>query len=66
MQRGLNRLADLKGDPSISDRYALSPLSFSCATPDIVRHQEEMMAKYTDGQQKAFSPLGVDGRPIRK
>jgi hypothetical protein len=66
MQRGLNKLADLKDDPSITERDPRSPLSFSCTTPEIVKHQEEMMRKFIDGQQKAFSPLGTDGRPIRK
>ncbi|KIP09848.1 hypothetical protein PHLGIDRAFT_34214 [Phlebiopsis gigantea 11061_1 CR5-6] len=66
MAAGLRRLAHLKGDAEIKDRNPCSSLSFSCATDDIVRNQEEMMAKYVEGQQQSFSPLGPDGRPIRK
>lgn len=66
MKRGLTRLAELKGNESIQKRDPYSSLSFSCATDDIIKNQEEMMAKFVDGQQKAFSPLGADGRPTRK
>ena len=66
MTSGLKRLARLKGDQDVLQRDPCSSLSFSCATDDIVKNQEEMMAKYVEGQQQAFSPLGPDGRPIRK
>lgn len=66
MAAGLRRLAHLKGDEKIIERDPRSSLSFSCATDDIARNQEEMMAKYVEGQQQAFSPLGTDGRPSRK
>ncbi|EKM59592.1 uncharacterized protein PHACADRAFT_250189 [Phanerochaete carnosa HHB-10118-sp] len=66
MLAGLQRLADMKGDPTIANRDPLSPLSFSCVSPDTQKSQEEMVAKYISGQQAAFSPLGPDGRPMRR
>lgn len=66
MMPSLRRLADFKDDPSILERDPCSPLSFSCNTPEIIKNQEDTLAKYVDGQQLAFSPLGPDGRPIRK
>lgn len=66
MRAGLQRLADMKGDPEIVKRDFLSPLSFSCVAPETQKNQEEMMAKFIRGQQTAFSPLGSDGRPMRK
>jgi len=66
MRSSLARLAKRRGDPSILERDPRSPLSFSCVTPDVQRSQEETYATYAKGERTAFSPLGADGRPLRK
>ena len=66
MRDGLARLAEFRSDKSILDRDPCSPLSFSCAPPDVVKRQDECIVTYSKGMRHAFSPLGPDGRPIRK
>ncbi|TFY58564.1 hypothetical protein EVJ58_g6343 [Rhodofomes roseus] len=66
MRTALSALGTVRNDPSIADRDPLSPLSFSCASAEIVRSQEETRTTYEKGQRTAFSPLGLDGRPLRK
>ena len=66
MEPALGRLAGFKVDSSILTRDPNSPLSFSCTTLEQVKAQEEKTAAYARGQRKAFSPLGADGRPLRK
>ncbi|KAI0921978.1 hypothetical protein AcW1_004187 [Taiwanofungus camphoratus] len=66
MKTALEKLAQFRNDPSYADRDPLSPLSFSCVTPEVCRSQEETRAMYAKGERTAFSPLASDGRPIRK
>ena len=66
MRSGLERLADFKGDESIVDRDPCSPLSFSCASQEVTKSQEETIASYSKGMRQAFSPLGPDRRPMWK
>lgn len=66
MTRALQTLADFKGDQSFASRDPLSPLSFSCVTEDIYRDQAETWNTYHVDENRAFSPLGPDGRPQRK
>ena len=66
MRDGLARLAEFRSDKSILDRDPCSPLSFSCAPPDVVKRQDECIVTYSKGMRHAFSPLEPDGRPIRK
>jgi hypothetical protein len=62
----LEKLADLTGDSSIVERDPLSPMSFSRISVAVQRLQVENYMAAARGTRKAFSPLGSDGRPMRK
>lgn len=66
MEAALFRLAEFEDDPSIARRDPKSPLSFSRVTAEVCKSQEDTYKAYEKGQRKAFSPLSVNGRPIRK
>ncbi|KAA1466048.1 alpha/beta-hydrolase [Dentipellis sp. KUC8613] len=66
MRRALERLSELADDPSIADRNPLSSMSFSRVEPEVKQLQESAIRLFASGQHKAFSPLGADGRPMRK
>lgn len=66
MKVALHKLADIMEDPGFSSRDPMSPLSFSCLPPDIAKSQEDALIMYRKGQCRAFSPIGIDGRPPRK
>lgn len=66
MKLALSELADIMEDPTIASRDPLSSLSFSCLPPEVAKTQTECLAQHRKGLGKAFSPLGPDGRPIRK
>ncbi|PCH41599.1 alpha/beta-hydrolase, partial [Wolfiporia cocos MD-104 SS10] len=66
MRVALAQLGNFRGDQSFAERDPLSPLSFSCVTPEVQRSQDETYATYQKGERTAFSPLGLDGRPLRK
>ncbi|TFY60274.1 hypothetical protein EVG20_g7478 [Dentipellis fragilis] len=61
MQRALEQLAELAGNPSIADRNPLSSMSFSRVEPEVKQLQESAIRLFASGQHKAFSPLGADG-----
>jgi len=66
ISRGLGILAELAGDPSIAERDPLSPMSFSRLPVAVQRLQVENYMGAAKEARKAFSPLGADGRPMRK
>ena len=66
ISRGLEILADLAGDSSIAERDPLSPMSFSRISLAVRRLQVENYMAAAKGARSAFSPLGSDGRPMRK
>jgi hypothetical protein len=66
VSRGLEILAELAGDPSIADRDPLSPMSFSRLSVAVQRLQAENYMAAAKEARKGFSPLGSDGRPMRK
>lgn len=66
MKAALRRLSELTGDKSIALREPKSALSFSCLSKDVIQNQSESIETYRRGAVKAFSPVGHDGRPIRK
>lgn len=66
MRAGLERLAAFVGDRSIADRDPRSPMSFSTVGPEVLKSQTEMLAHYSQGEDGVFSPLGPDGRPLRR
>jgi hypothetical protein len=66
VSRGLEILADLAGDSSIAERDPLSPMSFSRISVAVQRLQVENYMAAAKETRKAFSPLGSDGRPMRK
>ena len=66
ISHGLTILAELAGDATIAGRDPLSPMSFSRIAPHVQQLQvENYMAAAREAKQ-AFSPLGTDGRPLRK
>ncbi|EIM88148.1 alpha/beta-hydrolase [Stereum hirsutum FP-91666 SS1] len=66
MAAALETLADLVGNPAIAERNAMSPLSFSMVSLDVETSQCNILKTFHRGQNTAFSPLGPDGRPVRK
>ncbi|KAH7930046.1 alpha/beta-hydrolase [Leucogyrophana mollusca] len=66
MKTALSKLADFVGDPEIASRDPRSSLSFSCVAPDVVNSQLETLNFYLKDIDKAYCPLGLDGRPMRK
>lgn len=66
MQEALDMLAEIKEDPSIANRSPASPMSFSCCDDETAQIHVDMVKAYAKGQATAYSPLGSDGRPIRK
>lgn len=62
----LLKLAEFVGDPSIAHRDPRSPLSFSCVKPEVAKSQLENLEFYAKDLDKAYCPLGRDGRPMRK
>jgi hypothetical protein len=66
ISHGLEILAHLVDDPSIAERDPLSPMSFSRLSVAVQRLQVENYMAAAKDARKAFSPLGSDGRPMRK
>lgn len=66
MTTALQNLARVSSNGSIATRNPLSSLSFSCLPKDIVKAQEELITQYARNRHQAFSPLGPDGKPLRK
>ncbi|KAH7888088.1 alpha/beta-hydrolase [Phlebopus sp. FC_14] len=62
----LRTLSELVGDPSIARRDPRSVLSFSCVTPEVAQSQLVNLKVYAKNVDKAYCPLGRDGRPMRK
>jgi hypothetical protein len=66
MQKALEKLASLMGRPEIAENDPMSPISFSCLSEEGVQRQTELMLRYAVERRTSFSPLGPDGRPLRK
>lgn len=66
MSTALDTLADLVGNSAITERNAMSSLSFSLVSSDVETSQCNILKTFHRGQNAAFSPLGPDGRPVRK
>jgi hypothetical protein len=66
MKKALTTLADIMGDSSIANRDPLSSLSFCCLSPEVVKRQTEKLARYRKRLDHVSSPLGPDGRPLRR
>jgi hypothetical protein len=66
ISKGLEILAEISGDPTIAGRDPLSPMSFSRIATHVQQLQVENYMAAARGVKKAFSPLGSDGRPMRK
>ncbi|KAI0698873.1 Alpha/Beta hydrolase protein [Cytidiella melzeri] len=66
MGRGLARLAELKDKADLFLRDPCSPLSFSCMSAEEEKRQMDGIIEFAKDARKAFSPLGIDGRPMRK
>ncbi|KAH8107665.1 alpha/beta-hydrolase [Cristinia sonorae] len=66
MKPALEKLASYKMDSSILSRDPTCALSFSCLPADVCQAQSDAVAVFAKNQRKAWSPLGLDGRPLRK
>lgn len=66
ISHGLEILADLTGDASIAELDPLSPMSFSRISVAVRQLQVENYMAAAKDARKSFSPLGSDGRPMRK
>lgn len=66
MKKALSILADIVGDGSIASRDPLSSLSFCCLSPEIVKSQTDTLVQRRKGLNCVFSPLGPEGRPLRR
>lgn len=66
MSEALENLAVLTGRESASPTEPLCSLSFSRLTPDVVKVQSELLEFYKKDCYRAFSPLTLLGRPLRK
>lgn len=66
IQSALQKLADLIEDPDIASRDPNSSLSFSCVSPEVYQSQKDILDKEVLDERNAFSPLGLDGRPLRR
>ncbi|GLB33430.1 putative alpha beta-hydrolase [Lyophyllum shimeji] len=66
MKTALAALAEIIGDSSIASRDPTSSLSFSCLPHDACRRQTEILNKYRDRKTGTFTPVGPDGRPVRR
>ena len=62
----LHRLAEFVEDPSIASRQPNCCLSFSCVTPEVYQSQMDILDKEQSSELTAISPLGLDGRTLRK
>lgn len=66
MQEALTNLADIVGRPEMTDNDPLSSMSFSCLSEEGIQRQTSILGKYALEKEPTFSPLGPDGRPLRK
>lgn len=65
MRKALVKLAEIMGRPEMAANDPLSSLSFSCLSEEGVKRQAELLRVYST-RKSDFSPLGPDGRPLRK
>lgn len=67
MKRALRKLGEFAKDvDGFKDRNPWSSMSFSKVTKEVEKAQMQMIKRVAIGSKMAFSPLGSDGRPIRK
>lgn len=67
MKRALRKLGEFAKDvDGYKDRNPWSSMSFSRVTKEVEKAQMQMVRRVAVGASQAFSPLGSDGRPIRK
>lgn len=66
MAAALDTLADLGTNPAIAERNPMSSLSFSLVSSETEASQNNKLKAFHRGQNTAFSPLGPDGRPVRR
>jgi len=65
MQKALFKLADIMERSDLRTRCSLSPISFSCLSKESAQRQEKIMKEYGE-QGNTFSPLDLNGKPLRK
>ncbi|KAF5363858.1 hypothetical protein D9756_000594 [Leucocoprinus leucothites] len=65
MRTALFKLADIMDWPDMGANDPLSSMSFSCLSEAGVQRQAELLKEYAESEN-TFSPLGPDGKPLRK
>jgi hypothetical protein len=65
MRNALFKLAGIVDRQDRTSKDPLSPMSFSCLSEADVTRQAELLREY-ENSDDSFSPLGPDGRPLRK
>ncbi|KAF9451996.1 alpha/beta-hydrolase [Macrolepiota fuliginosa MF-IS2] len=65
MQKALTQLAEITGRPEMANNDPLSSISFSCLSDEAVQRQTDLLKSYLS-KKTSFSPLGPDGKPLRK
>ena len=67
MKIALDRLAYLvPGKEVTKDLDPTSSLSYCCLSDEVVKQQQDLLDRANRERLSAFSPLGPDGRPLRK
>jgi len=62
----LKTLSELTEDPSIALRDPDSAVSYSCVTTEVRDSQLAQHKREQEKEHEALSPLGLDGRPLRR
>lgn len=66
IHQALQTLASLLGDETIATRDPTSALSFSCVSKEVLQSETELLNLQMKDELTAFSPLGLDGRLLRR
>ncbi|CAA7259482.1 unnamed protein product [Cyclocybe aegerita] len=66
MRMALKKLSEITGNPQIASLDPSCSISFSLLSPEVVKSQTELVRHYQKDADIAFSPMTLDGKPLRK
>ncbi|KAJ3503273.1 hypothetical protein NLJ89_g8505 [Agrocybe chaxingu] len=66
MRVALKKLSEITGNPKIASLDPSCSISFSLLSPEVVKSQTELVRHYQKDADIAFSPMTLDGKPLRK